>query len=196
MNMISVAIILFLIMDPVGNVSILLQALKPVPPKKHVWVILREMCFVLIAMLFFYFLGDVLLRVLDISETTVRITSGVILFIAAIKILFPKMGNVRDVLRKEEEPFIVPIAIPLVAGPSLLATIMLFAHLDSLNQIIFPAMIIAWFFATLVLLASKYFYRWMGENGLVACEKVMAMILVLLAIQRFLEGIKLFVSNV
>lgn len=195
MSMLSVAIILFLIMDPVGNISILLQALKTLPPRKHWWVILREMSFALIAMLFFYFLGELLLQALDISEATVKISSGVVLFIAAIKVIFPKMGNVRDLLRKDEEPFIVPIAIPLVAGPSLLATVMLFAHTESLNQVLLPAMIFAWIFATIVLLLSKVLFRLMGENGLGACEKVMGMILVLLAIQRFLEGIKLFVSN-
>lgn len=195
MSLFTIGIILFLIMDPVGNISILLRTLNNVPTGQHQWVIVREMLVALFVMLLFYFIGEVLLNFLGISETTVRLSSGAILFIAAIKIIFPNMGNVRDLVRKDEEPFIVPIAIPLVAGPSLLATIMLFAHLDLPDTALLLAMFLAWLAATIILLLSKQFYRLMGENGLIACEKVMGMVLVLLAIQRFLEGLKLFIVH-
>lgn len=195
MSLLSVTVILFLIIDPVGNVYALLRMLRSVPSNRHTWIVVREMLIALATMVIFYFIGDFLLEKLEISKIAVQLTAGIVLFIAAIKILFPNMGSVREVMKSNGEPFIVPLAIPLVAGPSLLATIMLFSQLDSLNTIIFPAIIISWLCATAILLVSRHLHRFMGKNGLVACEKVMGMILVLLAIQRFLEGIRLFVDS-
>lgn len=191
MNLLSISLILFLIMDPVGNVSVFLNLMKEVDKKRRNWVIFREMLIALGIMIFFYFIGDLILDLLKVSETTVNLSSGTILFLAAIKILFPGSKGLRDNLQMKGEPFIVPLAIPLIAGPSLLATIMLFAHSDIIHYV-FPAMLIAWVASTLVLWGAPFLQKVIGTNGLMAAEKLMGMILVMLAIQRFLEGIQLF----
>lgn len=195
MSLLSISLILFLIMDPVGNITCFLNLMKEIDPKRQRWVTFREMMIALFAMFAFYFIGDFLLDLLQVSETTVRLSSGTILFLVAVRILFPGASSLRANLQMSGEPFIVPLAIPLIAGPSLLATIMLYAHLDHLQAVLIPAILIAWFCAICVLLLSSHLQRILGNNGLMACERLMGMILVLLAIQRFLEGIVLFFAE-
>lgn len=196
MSLLSIVLILFFIMDPFGNISAFLNMLSGLPLRRQKIVIFREMTIALVAMVLFYFIGEFLLQVLEVSEVTVRLASGVILFLFAIKILFPGVTGVRYNLKPSSgEPLVVPLAIPLIASPSLLATIMLYAHLDTLQPILLLAIFIAWFFACLILLFGDILKRVIGDNGLIASERLMGMILVLLGIQRFLEGIQLFVQK-
>lgn len=195
MSLLSIALILFLIMDPVGNINCFLDMMKEIDPKRQKWVLFREMMIALVTMIAFYFIGDFLLDLLQVSEVTVRLSSGTILFLVAIKILFPGASSLRANLQIKGEPFIVPLAIPLIAGPSLLATIMLYGHIDHMQPYVIPAIMIAWLCAITVLLFSSRLQKILSNNGLMACERLMGMILVLLAIQRFLEGIQLFLAN-
>lgn len=151
------------------------------------------MLIALAAMVIFCFLGEYIFYVLDISETTVKLASGAILFLVAIKILFPSIDSLRANL-PSGEPFITPLAIPLVAGPSLLATIMLFARLEPSQLTMLTAILIAWLLAVTVLLLGSRLQKIVGSNGLMACERLMAMVLVMLAIQRFAEGMHQFVK--
>lgn len=193
MEIIALAFILFLIMDPVGNCSSYLSLVKNSSPTERKRIIIREMFIALAVMILFNFIGEYLFSILKISEKTVRLASGVILFLAAIKILFPSMDSPRANL-PEGKPYIVPLAIPLIAGPSLLATIMLFAHIEPNLTVMFPAILLAWGAASFVLLNAGSLQKFLGDNGLIACERLMGMVLVLLAIQRFLEGIQQFVK--
>jgi multiple antibiotic resistance protein len=179
-------------MDSIGNVSYFLEILKDIDPKRQKMIIIREMLIALVTMILFYFIGNFLLEQLEVSETTVRVASGVILFLVAIKILYPSTPSLRASLRMEGEPFIVPMAIPLIAGPSVLATIMLYAHDDELSKYVLPAIAIAWVFSVIILLLSPYLEKFLGKNGLTAFERLLGMVLVLLSIQRLLEGIQLF----
>ncbi len=197
MSILSLFLILFFIIDPLGNIGAFEEMLKEVPKDKRRGILLREMGFALVLMLFFYVVGDKLLELLELSEMTVRVTAGLILFLFAIKILFPKVENVRTQhYKKNEIPYFVPLSVPLVASPSLLATIMLFANIPVLETPLLFAIFFAWFAATLILLFSQPLYKLLGTSGLAACEKLTAMILVLLAIQRFLEGIKLLIAQI
>ena len=192
MSLLSITLILFLIMDPIGSVSPYLKMVKNVPSKRQSWLITREMLIALAVMIVFHYLGESIFSLLEISDITVRLSSGVILFLFSVKILFPSLNNPRSRLPKGE-PFIIPIAIPFIAGPSLLATIMLFAQLETSHSLMMTAILIAWFASFLVLLAAPVLQRILGDNGLIACERLMGMILVLLAIQRFMEGVREFV---
>lgn len=194
MSLFSITLVLFLIMDPIGNVSSFLKMINDTPPGRQKLIILREMGFALIAMLFFNYLGEYIFQMLDISEITVRLTSGLILFLFALKILFPAIDSPRLNLPKEE-PFITPLAIPLIAGPSLLATVMLYAHMESSQPLMLAAILISWLAASAVLLCSSFLKRTIGTNGLMAAERLMAMVLILIAIQRFFEGIQQFIVN-
>jgi len=189
MTLFNITLVLFLIMDPIGNISPYLSMVKHLEPAKQKKVLIREMLIALATMLFFLFLGEWIFDLLHLSEPTVKLSSGVILFIIALQILFPHLSSLRQNL-PQEEPFIIPLAIPLIAGPSLLATIMLYAHMEQTQSIMLGAVLIAWIAALIVLLSSGFLDRILGTRGLMACEKLMGMILVLLAIQRFLDGVE------
>lgn len=192
MELVYLTVILFLIMDPVGNILSFESLLKPIPSKRRRLIILREMAIALLTMFIFYFLGELIFSILQVSETTLKLASGVILFLVAIKILFPAVDSIRANLPKGE-PFITPLAIPLIAGPSLLATIMLFAKLETGHAVMLSAICIAWLASLLILSAYSQLHRVLGVNGLIACERLMALILVMIAIQRFLEGLRQFI---
>lgn len=194
MELISIAFILFLIMDPIGNISSFLGLVKDAPPKRQRWIALREMLIALLVIVGFNYLGEYILSILHFSEKTLRIASGVILFLAAIKILFPSIDSPRANLM-QGEPSIVPLAIPLIAGPSLLATVMLFAHIEPSAFFVLQAILIAWSASLLILLSAPFLQRVLGSNGLMAAERLLGMVLVLIAIQRFLEGVQLFVKS-
>lgn len=194
MTFLNLVVILFLIMDPIGNISSFINQLQEIPPAKRKRVILREMLIALALMIIFNYIGEYIFTVLSVSETTVRIASGVILFLVAIKILFPSIDSIRANL-PSGEPFLTPLAVPLIAGPSLLATIMLFAKLEPSQTYMLVAILIAWGLAVGVLLAGSRLQKILGNNGLMASERLMGMLLALLAIQRFLEGIQQFVKS-
>lgn len=191
MSFFNLTIILLLIMDPLGNINSYLSLVKEIDPKRQRWIVLREMLIALVAMIGFNYLGEYIFHILELSETTVRLSSGIILFLIAVKILFTAPDNPRSNLPKGE-PFVFPLAIPLIAGPGLLATIMLFAHLEPYQSVMLGAILIAWFISVVVLFFSGTIKRILGQNGLMACERLIGMVLVLIAVQRFLEGIFLF----
>lgn len=191
MSLFNVTILLFLIMDPLGNISAFQSMVKELNPKRQYWIIFREMLIALGVMLLFNYVGEHIFAFLGLSETTVRLSSGMILFLIAIKILFTASDSPRANLPKEE-PFIFPLAVPLIAGPALLATIMLYTHLDPLQSVMLPAIFIAWLLSVVVFLFNKPIKKILGINGLMACERLIGMVLVLIAIQRFMEGLLLF----
>lgn len=178
-------------MDPIGNLSYYFAMVKELGPKRHRWIIFREMLIALLVMLCFNYLGEYIFTILNLSETTVRLSSAVILFLIAIKILFTASDSPRAHLPKGE-PFIFPLAVPLIAGPALMATIMLYAHLEPTQSVMIIAILIAWLLSILIFLFASPIKRILGVNGLMACERLIGMVLVLIAVQRFLEGILLF----
>ncbi len=194
LSLLSITLVLFLIMDPIGHVGSFLQLMKEVEPKRRNLVLLREMGFAMIAMLIFNYIGEYIFTLLEISRETVQLASGVILFLIALKILFPDSKSLRANLPKGE-PFVVPLAIPLIAGPTVLATIMLYSHMEASVPIMIGAITLASLATLVVLWAAPTLQRILGNNGLIALEKLMGMVLVLLAVQRFTDGLQLFVSN-
>lgn len=193
MDFLSITILLYLIMDPIGNIGSFLKLINQVPPERQRWVTIREMLIALFAMLLFFVFGEFLMYILEISQPTLRVGSGVILFLIAIKILFTSKTSLRANL-PNEEPFIVPLAIPLIAGPAILASIMLFANMNTNPYEMTAAIVTAWGAAVATLFMAKPLLKAFGRNGLLACERLMGMILVMLAVQRLLEGIKQFIA--
>lgn len=191
MSLFSITLTLFLIMDPIGNLSAYFVMMKDLNPKRQYWVIFREMFIALAVMLFFNYLGEFIFNFLGLSEIAIRLSCGLILFLIAIKILFTTNDNPRANLPKGE-PFIFPLAIPLIAGPVLMATIMLYARLEPSQSAMIIAILIAWLLTMLIFLFATPIKKILGTNGLMACERLIGMILVLVAVQRFLEGILLF----
>ncbi|NND81121.1 MAG: NAAT family transporter [Gammaproteobacteria bacterium] len=194
MTVLSAALLLFLVMDPLGNIPLYLTALKNVPQRRRVKVIMRELLIALLVMVVFLFAGQHFLAALNISEPALTATGGVILFLIAIKMIFPApdISNPRN----EDEPFIVPLAIPYVAGPSALATLLLIMNKEPQR---WPewlaALFAAWFVAGIILLSAGFLARVLRNRGLVAIERLMGMILVAIAIQMLMNGIAQFATS-
>lgn len=190
----SLALSLFLLMDPVGNVPMYLVYLKNLPPKRQTIVIFRELVIALIVIIIFTYIGEFILNLLKISQPSLLISGGLILFIIALKMIFPPEIEPSNV-NKDKEPFIVPLAIPFVAGPSILAAVMIYSrHTPNQWTLIF-AILIAWVATTAVLLSSSFLKKILGEKGLTACERLMGLILTLISVQMFLEGVSLFIHS-
>ncbi|MBA2728182.1 MAG: antibiotic transporter, partial [Parachlamydiaceae bacterium] len=182
-------LILFFTMDPFGNISSYMHMVRGLNPKRQSYIVMREMLMALFFMLLFNFIGEYILYGLGLSVVTVKISSGVILFLVAVKILFSSQSSLRANL-PQEEPFLIPLAVPLIAGPALLATIMLYALTEPSQFTMLSSIFIAWCLSVAVLLAAPRLERILGVNGLTAFERLMGMILVLLSLQRILEGVK------
>lgn len=189
----TVIVILFLIMDPIGNISSFLKMVDELPSKRVRWVVFREMLIALAFMLGFNFLGEFIFQILQLDHQTVELASAVILFLTAIKILFPSSNSLRANWPKGE-PFIIPLAVPLIAGPSLLATIMMLAHLETSQPAMLIAILVAWAAAMIILLFARQLQQYLGHNGLMAGERLTGMLLVMLAVQRCMEGIQEFIA--
>ena len=186
----ATAITLFLIMDPLGNVPIFLVVLEHVAEHRRRYIILRELIIALIVMLLFLFAGPAMLRTLGISPEAVGIAGGLVLLIIAIRMIFPLRGSsvMGDDDEDHGEPLLVPLAIPLLAGPSLLATLMLRANSGNILQHTLPALLLAWAASAVILLASPFLYRIFGNRGLKAMERLMGMVLICISVQMLLNA--------
>ncbi|QIQ41454.1 MAG: YhgN family NAAT transporter [Buchnera aphidicola (Aphis urticata)] len=193
-EIISTTILLILIMDPLGNLPVFMTILKNLNAKRRRIVVIREMIIALIFMLLFLFVGEKILNILNLKTETVSISGGIILFLIAIKMIFPSEEN--NGVSSNEEPFLVPLAIPLVAGPSLLATLMLLSHqhVHHISYLV-GSLLIAWCFTIIVLLLSGFFLKLFGAKGVNALERLMGLILIMLATQMFLDGIRTWFQN-
>lgn len=189
MTLFSAALLLFLVMDPLGNIPLYLTALKNVPAERRVRVIFRELMIALGVMVLFLFSGQAFLSALNISEPALTTTGGVILFLIAIKMIFPDEGGLKK-HANEEEPFIVPLAIPYVAGPSALATLLLIMNNEPERWLEWlGALFAAWLVCGIILLCAGPLAKILRNRGLIAIERLMGMILVAIAIQMLMNGI-------
>jgi multiple antibiotic resistance protein len=195
MTILSAALLLFLVIDPVGNIPMFLTTLKKVDEARRRKVVIRELAIALSVLVAFLFLGQYLLQVLHLSQTALTTAGGIILLIIAIKMIFPT----RDRSLQEDvegEPLIVPLAIPYVAGPSAMATALLMMSREPERWMDWLfAVLIAWAASALIIYFSSYFARFLGEKGLIAIERLMGMLLITVAVQMLLTGIAEFVGK-
>ncbi|WP_133819085.1 YhgN family NAAT transporter [Tahibacter aquaticus] len=190
MSTVSAGILLFLIMDPLGNIPVFLSLLKGVAPERRRLVLLRELLIALVVLFAFLLGGQYILKVLQLKQESVSIAGGIILFLIGVKMVFPpKEGGIFGDTQGGE-PFIVPMAIPGVAGPSAMAALLLLTNTQpgKLPQWAL-ALFAAWFVTALILWSATYLYRLLGESVLTALERLMGMILIALSVQMLLDGI-------
>jgi multiple antibiotic resistance protein len=189
MSLLSAIVLLLLVLDPVGNIPLFLCALKPVPHVRHRHIIVRESCIGLVILMFFLFMGRYILTVLRISQASLSIAGGIILFMIAIKMVFAGSEKIFGD-KTSGEPFIVPLAIPLIAGPSAMSTVLLLMAREPSRWLEwFGALSIAWLVSMVILLFSSRLSRLFGERGLTAFERLMGMILVTVAVEMFISGL-------
>jgi small neutral amino acid transporter SnatA (MarC family) len=189
MDVASAALLLFLIMDPIGNVPLFLSLLKELPPARRRVVLVRELLIALVVLFGFLYGGEYLLRALDLRPEAVSIAGGIILFLIGIRMIFPSPEGLFGET-PGGEPFIVPMAIPCIAGPSTMAALLLLGHERGARHLEWSlALIIAWLATAVILLCSTALYRWLGPRTLGALERLMGMLLVALSVQMFLDAL-------
>lgn len=195
MTVFSAALLLFLVMDPFGNVPLYITALKNVEEHRRQKIIIRELLIALFVMLVFLFSGQYILSALQISESALTAAGGTVLFLIAVKMIFPAAG--KSIIEEVSgEPFIVPLAIPYVAGPSALASVLLIMNREPSRWLEWlAALLAAWFVSGLIIASSGFLSKVLGHKVLIAIERLMGMILVAIAIQMLMTGIAQYVSS-
>lgn len=192
MTLASAIVLLILIIDPFGNVPFFVSALKDVAPERRRIVVIRELLIAYVVMVAFLFAGQPLLRVLGISGPALTIAGGVILFLIALRMVFPIRGQTMQE-EVQGEPLIVPLAIPYIAGPSVLAVeILLMSDEPGKWPIWLIAITVAWAATAVVVFFGSQVAERLGPRGLIAIERLMGMVLVAIAIQMFLTGADLY----
>ena len=189
MTTFSAAVLLFFVMDPLGNIPLVLAALTPVEPARRFRVAARELLIAYGLLVLFLVAGRSMLATLGISEPALTIAGGIVLFLIALKMVFP---GAHGPLGEETagEPLIVPLAIPYVAGPSALATVLLLAsQAPERRADWFVAITAAWGASAAILLAGSRLAILLGTRGLTAIERLMGMVLVASAVQMVLDGV-------
>jgi multiple antibiotic resistance protein len=191
----SAALLLFLVMDPLGNIPLFLAALRDVEPHRRRRVIIREALIALSVLVAFLFAGRLILQLLNISEPALTAAGGVILMLIALRMIFPAPDySLREEVRGE--PFIVPLAIPYIAGASALATELLLMSREPERWLDWlAALVIAWIVTTVILYFASGMSRFLHQNGLIAIERLMGMVLVTVAMEMLMAGLRLYLRS-
>jgi len=196
MEIVSAATLMFLVLDPLGNIPIFLSVLDTVKPERRRLVLIRELILALLVLVAFLFLGNYILQFLQLSQHALSISGGVILFLISLKMVFPAQRPATMPDEVDGEPLLVPLAIPMVAGPSALAVVILLATREP-DRILhwLVALLAAWFLSSAILFSATSLQKFLGRRGLIAMERLMGMLLVALAVQMLLNGIAAYLQD-
>lgn len=185
----NLALVFWLIIDPIGSVPIFASNLKQFPSKKQRYIIIREMLIALAIMVAVLFFGREFFQLIEVDETALSITGGIILLLIAVKMIFAKIHK-DEATTTLKEPIIVPLAMPITAGPAVLVAILLYSSGGLADKfLVLGAICIAWGLALPILLLSPEIKKYIGPNGAVAVERLFGFILVLISMQMLLSGI-------
>lgn len=189
MNIASTALTLFLVLDPFGNIVTFHTQLSRVPEARRTRVLVRELLIAFVILMFFLFAGSSILSTLGIRPSTLSISGGILLFLIALGMVFPAKSILHDP-GSTEEPFIVPLAVPMMVGPSAIALLLLLAtkYPHSMLQSAL-AVSAAWAVSAAILLVSPWLLKRLGGKGTQAMERLMGLLLILIAVQMFLDGV-------
>lgn len=194
MDLLALAVTLFLVLDPFGNAAIFHAVLAKIPEERRRRILVRELLFSLVILLGFLFVGKYLLAFLGVRPATLSISGGILLFLIALGMVFPTRSMLGE--SADEEPFIVPLAVPLIAGPSSIALILLTASKYPLQIApIAIAVTAAWLVSAVILYFSPALLRLLGTKGTRALERLMGLLLILVSVQMFLDGVSSYSAS-
>lgn len=186
MSVISVATSLFFVLNSLGVIPFFVGILSGYPVKRQRKIIIREMLIALGILVCFNFFGNQILHILGIDHCVVGIAGGTLLFLIALSMIFPKKNHLKV---PDREPFIFPLAIPAVAGPGAITAVMIYSQQTQNAAWMLLPIGLAWICSTLILLASSNIKTFLGQKGLIACERLGGMVISLIAVQMFTTGI-------
>ncbi|BBF86933.1 multiple antibiotic resistance protein marC [Aquitalea magnusonii] len=196
-SFISATVLLILITDPLGNIPLFISALKQVKPERRKKVVYRECLIAFLVLLTFMFFGRNFLDVMHLTDQSMQVAGGVILFLIALKMIFPSEGgSVFGSDKMHGEPFIVPIAIPLIAGPSAMATVLLMSTREPSRMLEWiGALTICMLVTTVVFLFSGRLQKLLGEQAITALERLMGLVLTAISIEMLLGGVASYIRQ-
>ena len=194
---VSSTILLVLITDPLGNIPFFISALKHVRPERRRVVVLRECLVAFAALLVFLLAGRPILRLLHLSEDALRISGGVVLLLIAIRMIFPERGaRLGEEDGEDREPFIVPVAIPLIAGPSAMATVLLMSTPDPLQMLsLAGSLTVTIAITAVVFVSSTRIQKVLGDQAIMAMERLMGLVLTAIAVEMLLGGVASYIRR-
>jgi MarC family membrane protein len=186
----SAFILLLLVLDPLGSLPIFIPIMRDVAPERRRMVALREVGIAFAVLFAFMFFGDAFLQLMRLSERSLEVAGGVILLMVAIRMIFSAEGGVYGT-PEGKEPLIFPLAVPLLAGPSAMATVLLLASRQPTRVVTWvAALACAMLVSGLVLLLCDRIRRWVGDSVISALEKLMGLVLTAIAVEMILAGLK------
>ena len=191
MTVLAAILLLIIIMDPIGNVPVFLSILKNIPLERRKKIIIRELIIAFTILLFFMFIGRYLLQLLQIEQSSLGIAGGIILFIIAIRMIFPGTKPMFS-HNEESEPLVVPLAIPMLAGPSAIAAVILLMAQEPSRWIEWTFVVfVASLISGIILISSEALGSKLGNRALTAIERLMGIFLIMVSVDFILDGIKL-----
>ncbi|MEO5699084.1 MAG: MarC family protein [Casimicrobiaceae bacterium] len=194
-DLFSATILLLLVIDPFGNVPLVVAMLREVPAGRRTWVVLRECLFAFAILAAFMIGGKGFLALLHLSETSLSIAGGIVLFLIALRMIFRGADEVLGDA-SQGEPFLVPLAVPAIAGPSALATVMLLASREPERIGVWAlALSLAMVVTTLVLVTANGLQRLLGPRLVLALQRLTGLVLTALAVEMLLAGVRTFVAE-
>jgi MarC family membrane protein len=194
-NFVSATILLILITDPLGNIPLFISVLRGVTPHRRAIVILREVAIAFGILLTFMLAGDRFLRMMSLTDLSLRIGGGIVLFLIALRMIFPHPDGLTGAQRGGE-PLIVPLAIPALAGPSALATVMLLTSQAPGKMLEWiGALTVTMVVCAIVLVMAERIQQWLGVAAVTAFERLMGLVLVAISVEMMLGGIRTFVHQ-
>lgn len=193
----SATVLLVLITDPLGNIPLFIAAMQDVPRERRVKLILREVGIAFVILLFFMLVGDRFLRMMSLTDLSLRLGGGIVLFLIALRMIFPHPdGALGNDPRAGGEPFIVPLAIPALAGPSALATVMLLTSQGPGKMLEWVgALTVTMIVCAVTLVLAERIQQWIGERTVAAFERLMGLVLVAISVEMMLGGVRAFVHQ-
>jgi multiple antibiotic resistance protein len=195
MGMLDIALMLFLIANPIGGIPVFVALVKDFEFKKQISILFREAVISMLIAYFFLYLGEPFVKSLCIDTFAIKLGGGIIIFLIAAKMIFPVHSDSKGTKGLSQEPFIVPIAIPLISGAGVFASMMIAAKQAPLH-VVSMAVLIAWIGVIFFVVSAAFFQKILGKRGLIALEQLMGMILMMLGVELFLSGITLFATRV
>ena len=189
MTIAAAALLLFLILDPLGNIPVFLSLLKGLAPARQRVVIMRELLIALVVLMVFLWAGRYLLELMHLRQESVSIAGGIILFLIGLRMIFPPAEGIMGE-QPDGEPFIVPMAIPMIAGPSGMAAVMLLGSQEPGRMGEWSlALSLAWAATAIILFSATYLQKLLGTRVLTAIERLMGMVIVAISVQMLLDGL-------
>lgn len=192
MDFVATTLLLFIVLDPLGNIPIYLSQLRVVPEHRRRYVALRELGIAYLLLLFFFFAGSAFMKLLSLDIAAVNIAGAVILFLIALRMVFPSQEGLFGNIGSSTEPLIVPLAVPAVAGPGALSVVLLLREANPDQSItLFASLTVAWLISAAILGSASRLQRILRDEGILAMERLMGLVLVIISIQMFLDALRL-----